>query len=73
MRKTFGIALMLISVAGFSQLHADNCETSLWIPKYLAFLVFNPCGVPEINAGTAASALALLSGGLLLIKGRRKK
>jgi len=71
-RKTFGIALILISLAGFSQLFADgnNCITDVVRPSYLAFLVF--CA-PEINAGTAASALALLSGGLLLIKGRRKK
>jgi hypothetical protein len=72
MRKIFGVSLILISVAGFSQLFGD-CTTSLLRPSYLAFLQFNPCGVPEINAGTAASALALLSGGLLLIKGRRKK
>ncbi len=28
--------------------------------------------VPEINAGSAGSALALLSGALLMIRGRRK-
>lgn len=70
MRKTFGIALILISLAGFSQLFGNNCNTELLLPRYLAFMVL--CA-PEINAGSAASALALLSGGLLLIKGRRKK
>lgn len=29
--------------------------------------------VPEINAGSAGSALALLSGALLMIRSRRKK
>jgi len=29
-------------------------------------------GVPEIDAGSMASALTLLSGGLLIIAGRRK-
>jgi LPXTG-motif cell wall-anchored protein len=28
---------------------------------------------PEIDAGSAASALALLSGGLLILRSRRKK
>ncbi len=28
--------------------------------------------VPEINAGSAGSALALLSGALLIIRGRKK-
>ena len=29
--------------------------------------------VPEINAGSAATALALVSGGLLLLRARRKR
>lgn len=29
--------------------------------------------VPEVGAGSAGSALALLSGALLVIRGRRKK
>lgn len=29
--------------------------------------------VPEINAGSAGSALALLSGALLILRARRKK
>jgi len=32
-----------------------------------------PAGVPEINAGSAGSALALLSGALLIIRARRKQ
>ncbi len=32
-----------------------------------------PNPAPEINAGTAGSALALLVGGLLVLRGRRKK
>ena len=30
-------------------------------------------GVPEIDAGSAGSALALLSGSLLMLKSRRRK
>jgi hypothetical protein len=30
-------------------------------------------GVPEIDPGSGASALALLSGALLVIRGRRKR
>lgn len=30
------------------------------------------CPVPEINAGSAGSALTLLSGALLMIRGRQK-
>jgi len=29
--------------------------------------------VPEIDAGSAVTAVALLSGGLLILRGRRKK
>jgi hypothetical protein len=36
-----------------------------------AFAVGSP--VPEIGAGSAGSAVALLSGALLVIRGRRKK
>jgi len=32
---------------------------------------FEPVGVPEIDAGSMASALMLLSGGLLILTGRR--
>ena len=31
-----------------------------------------PAGAPEIDAGSAASALALLAGAALVIRGRRK-
>jgi hypothetical protein len=33
----------------------------------------NAAVVPEIDAGSAGSALALLSGGLLLLRSRRRK
>ena len=37
-----------------------------------AALATPSAGVPEIDPGSVVSALALFSGGLLLIKGRRK-
>jgi hypothetical protein len=45
----------------------------------LTLLLIGSCGliyariVPEIDAGSAGSALALLSGALLIIRGRRTK
>ncbi|HUP03909.1 MAG TPA: hypothetical protein VMU19_07970 [Bryobacteraceae bacterium] len=33
----------------------------------------SPAGAPEIDAGAASSALALLAGAALVIRGRRKK
>jgi hypothetical protein len=33
----------------------------------------NGAGAPEIDPGSAVGALALLSGGILVIRGRRKK
>jgi hypothetical protein len=36
-------------------------------------LASGPVGVPEIDAGSAATALALLSGGLLILRARRKR
>jgi len=32
-----------------------------------------PLGAPEIDPGSAGTAIALLSGGLLVIRGRRRK
>lgn len=34
---------------------------------------FAMASVPEVGAGSAGSAIALLSGALLVIRGRRKK
>jgi hypothetical protein len=36
-------------------------------------LALDDIGVPELDAGSAGSALALLSGALLIIRGRRTK
>jgi uncharacterized protein (TIGR03382 family) len=60
LRKTFGTILILISVAGLAV--GQVC-------------VFGQvCGaVPEIDGGSAASAIGLLSGALLLIRRRVKK
>jgi hypothetical protein len=38
----------------------------------VAFAGGGPAPVPEIDPGTGVSALALLSGGLLLLRSRRK-
>ena len=37
-----------------------------------SFASATPVGAPEIDAGSAAGALTLLSGALLIIRGRRK-
>jgi hypothetical protein len=38
----------------------------------LGFALATPVGAPEIDAGSAGSAVALLSGAVLLIRSRRK-
>ena len=38
----------------------------------VASFAFASTTVPEINAGSAGSALALLSGALLVVRGRKK-
>jgi hypothetical protein len=38
-----------------------------------ATFAFGGIGVPEVSAGSATSAVALLSGALLVLRGRRKK
>ncbi len=39
----------------------------------MATFAFGAVDVPEINATSATSALALLSGGVMMLRGRRKK
>ena len=36
------------------------------------FAMANPVAVPEIGIGSAGSAIALISGAMLVIRGRRK-
>jgi hypothetical protein len=36
------------------------------------FALANPVAVPEISAGSASSALALVSGAILVFRGRKK-
>ena len=38
-----------------------------------AFANYTPVAAPEIDGGSAASALVVLSGGLLVLRTRRKK
>jgi len=58
--KTAGMTLLVAGMAGLC----------------LAQCISNICpgggGVPEINASTAGNALALLSGAVLMIRGRKK-
>jgi hypothetical protein len=49
---------------GMMLLLIGSCGLALAIEGY---------GAPEIDAGSAGSALALLSGALLIIRGRRAK
>lgn len=49
-----------------------------WTISAVLFITVVPCAfagliTPEISGSTAAGALALLSGGLLVLRGRRKK
>ena len=39
----------------------------------MASFAFGQVQVPEIDASSAVTAVALLSGGLLVLRGRRKK
>jgi hypothetical protein len=58
--KVAGIALLLAGMGGLLLAQSQNC-----IPGV-------PCGVPEIDAASAGSALALLGGAVLLIRGRKR-
>ena len=59
--RTFLMILMLAGSQTFAMAH------------YSHGLPDRPVCVPEIGAGSAASASALLSGTLLVIRGRRRK
>jgi len=48
--------------------------TTLILLAGTATLAFGgPFAVPEIDANSSAAAIALVSGGLLVLRGRRKK
>jgi len=63
MKKIIGMLLLLIGLLGLIQ--AAPCSTA---PGGVS-----TCGAPEIDPASGASALALLSGATLIIRGRRKK
>jgi len=46
---------------------------SLMLFLGMAGFVFGPPAVPEISPDSATTALALISGALLVMRGRRKK
>ena len=56
-RKAAGLALLLTAIAGTS--HAGSAPP--------------PCGVPEIDPSSAMSAVALLSGGLMVFTDRKAR
>jgi hypothetical protein len=60
--KVAGIALLLAGLGGV--LLAQNCIQGLNCPA--------PTGAPEIDAASAANALVLLGGAVLLIRSRKK-
>lgn len=72
--KAAGIALLLASVSG--QARASHIHTLEDVCRYFPSLC--DCGdggggqVPEIDPSSAASALAFVSGSLLVIKSRKK-
>lgn len=59
MRKIIGLTVLLIGLSGLGQ---SQCPTGV-----------RSCGVPEIDPASGVSALALLSGAALVIRGRRKR
>jgi hypothetical protein len=63
MKNIIGMMLLVIGLSGLSQ--AVPCSPA---PGGLS-----TCGAPEIDPASGASALALLSGAALIIRGRRKK
>jgi len=56
--KLFGIVLLVVGMSAVAQAGAG---------------AWAPAAVPEIDPGSVVRAVALLSGGLLLVKIRRKK
>ena len=62
MKKLFLLALLVIGTTGFAIGQTNNNDQN-----------GNGQKAPEIDPSLAISALALLSGGLLVVRGRRKK
>ncbi len=54
----------LLKIAGMAVVLMGLCEVATAAP---------PAAVPEIDAGSLISGLTLLSGGLMVLTGRRRK
>jgi hypothetical protein len=77
MAKLF--AILILSVGGVSSVYADANANFLCIPA-LSWLFpcspshpSGPTAAPEIDPASATSALALLAGGLAVLRGRSLK
>ena len=70
-------AILILSVGCVSSVYADSA--SICLPPILQWLIpctpghHGPTPAPEIDPASAMSALALLAGGLAVLRGRRLK
>jgi len=59
--RIVGIALLFIGLCGLASAIPTTC------------IVGTPCGVPEMDPSAGGSALALLSGAVLILRSRRTR
>jgi LPXTG-motif cell wall-anchored protein len=75
MKKTVRVGLLVGVLASMPMAQAGLlCDLAPWLPICKAGGGTKPpVGAPEIDMSLAGGALMLLAGGILVIRGRRKK
>ncbi len=73
--KKLALAAMMFAATGSSAFAAEKCEKILFwtICTEQPPAHQHPVSAPEINAASALAALALMAGGLAVLRGRRSK
>jgi hypothetical protein len=72
MKKLLGVTMLLFGLSG-AVMAQDLSWLCTWFGIGCPVTHPHPVAAPEIDAASAAGALALLSGGVLVIRSRRKK
>jgi hypothetical protein len=69
-------AILVLSVGCVSSVYADSGSSCFWVLQLLGLcnpIHTGPTPAPEIDPASAISALALLAGGLAVLRGRSLK
>lgn len=73
MFKSITLAAVLLTLSSVASASSSKCETILWFTFCGPFWGPTPVNAPEIDPASAMSGLTLLAGGLVVLRGRRRR